>query len=78
MLRITRRQRQNRYRKAIHYCKSFGYCILIEKESQSGNIKSIMVSRRDKDQPKVSIRLQPRKYRPMELSDIIQNHLPLL
>ena len=78
MLRITRRQRQNRYRKAIHYCKSFGYCILIEKESKSGNVKSIMISRRDKDQPKVIISLEPKRYRPMELLDIIQNHLPLL
>lgn len=78
MLRITKQQRLNRYRKAIHYCKSFGYFILIEKESQSGNVKSIMVSRRDKDQPKVIIRLKPKRYRPMELLDIIQKHLPLL
>lgn len=78
MLRITRKQRLNRYRRAIHYCKSFGYCILIEKESQSGNVKSIMVSRRDKEQPKVIIRLEPKRYRPMELLNIIQNHLPLL
>lgn len=78
MLRITRRQRQNRYRKAIHYCNSFGYCILIEKESKSGNVKSIMVSRRDKEQPRVIIILQPKRYRPMELLNIIQKHLPLL
>ena len=78
MLRITRKQRLNRYRKAIHYCKSFGYCILIEKESKSGNVKSIMVSRRDKDQPKVIIRLEPKRYHPTELLNIIQKHLPLL
>lgn len=78
MLRITRKQRLNRYRKAIHYCKSFGYCILIEKQSKSGNVKSIMVSRRDKDQPKVIIHLKPKRYRVLELLDIIHNHLSLL
>lgn len=78
MLRITKQQRLNRYRKAIHYCKSFGYFILIEKESKSGNVKSIRVSRIDKDRPEVIIHLKPKHYRPMELLDIIQNHLPLL
>ena len=78
MSRITEQQRWNRYVKAINFCIEFGYCIIIEKESKSGNVQSIKVSRIDKDQPKVIIRLKPKRYRPMELLDIIQKHLPLL
>ena len=78
MSRITKQQRWNRYVKAINFCIEFGYFILIEKESQSGNVKSIRVSHIDKDRPEVIIHLKPKRYRPMELLDIIQKHLPLL
>lgn len=37
-----------------------------------------MVSCRDKDQPKVIIRLKPKRYHALELLDIIYNHLSLL
>ena len=77
--KITTQQRWNRYVDAINFCIKSGYCILIEKESQSGNIQQIRVRRALRNTNKeVVIKLKPKKYRPMELFLIIHNRLPIL
>ena len=47
---LTEQQKWNRYRKAINFCISYGYFIIIN-ESKGNNIKSIKVSR-DEDNHK--------------------------
>ena len=69
MTRITKQQQWNRYVHAINYCIDQGYFILPFFSKRSDNVKYLKV-RNEKDE-EIIVYLQPRKYKPTELFEII-------
>ncbi len=69
MSKISEQQQWNRYVSAINYCIGFGYYILPVFSNRSQNVKYIKV--RNERNEECVIYLKPKKYKPMELLNLI-------
>jgi len=70
---MTEQQQWNRYVYAINYCIGFGYHILPVFSKRSSNVKYIKVKNERNEE--CVIYLQPRKYKPTELFDLIYERI---
>lgn len=69
---MDNQSRWNRYCKAINFCISYGY--FIEPiDSNNGNVKAIKVGFWDEPGTITTIPLKPKKYKCLELLEIIHN-----
>lgn len=75
MSKITKQQQWNRYVFAINYCIGLGYYILPIFSNKSDNVKYIKV--RNERNEECTVYLQPRKYKPEELFNLIYEKIKL-
>lgn len=75
---MDEQQRWNRYVRAINHCIRYGFNVDLvfskgKNGKDNGNVMAIKVSHMDTPERKITIPLEPRKYRPQELLWIIIN-----